>query len=64
MVIGEVFPNPTVKQVVFQITFPHLFYMEQKIGELQVKIMRMFPKSSLLYRRQFRARAERTCAPW
>jgi len=52
MVIKEVFPNPTVKQVVFQIKFPNLFYMERKIGDLQLKIMKEFPKSSLLFRRQ------------
>lgn len=51
MAIKEVFPNPTVKQVIFQIRFPNLFYMESKIGELQLKIMEMFPKSSLLFRR-------------
>lgn len=52
MVIDEVFPNPTVKQVIFQIRFPNLFYMEQKIGDLQLKIMKEFPNSSLLFRRQ------------
>jgi len=52
MVINEVFPNPTVKQVIFQIKFPNIFYMEKKIGDLQVKIMEEFPKSSLLFRRQ------------
>jgi len=53
MVIHEVFPNPTVKQVIFQIRFPNLFYIENKIGDFQLKIMREFPKSSLLFRRQF-----------
>lgn len=52
MVIDEIFPNPTVKQVIFQIIFPNLFYMENKIGDLQVKIMKEFPNSSLLFRRQ------------
>ena len=52
MAIKEVFKNPTVKQVIFQIRFPNLFYMESKIGDLQLKIMEMFPKSSLLYRRK------------
>jgi len=52
MVITEVFPNPTVKQVIFQITFPNLFYMENKIGDLQLRIMNEFPSSSLLFRRQ------------
>jgi uncharacterized protein (TIGR04255 family) len=52
MVIDEVFPNPTVKQVMFQIRFPNLFYMESKIGDFQLKIMKEFPKSALLFRRQ------------
>jgi len=48
----EVYPNPTVKQVVFQIRFPNLFYLESKIGDIQMKIMKEFPESALLYRRQ------------
>jgi len=52
MVITEVFPNPTVKQVVFEIKFPNSFYIEDKIGALQYKIMKEFPESNLLYRRQ------------
>lgn len=52
MVIEEVFPNPTVKQVVLQIRYPNLFYLEDKIGDFQIKIMKEFPKSALLYRRQ------------
>ena len=52
MTINEVFPNPTAKQVVFQIRFPNLFYMENKIGDLQLKIMKEFPQSALLFRRQ------------
>lgn len=49
--MGEIFPNPTVKQVVFQIRFPNLFYLESKIGELQIKVMREFPESRLAHRR-------------
>lgn len=52
MPINEVFPNPTVKQVIFQIRFPNLFYIENKIGDLQIQIMPEFPESSLLHRRQ------------
>jgi len=52
MTIKEVFPNPTVKQVIFQIRFPNLFSMENKIGDFQLKIMKQFPESALLYRRQ------------
>ena len=52
MSINKIFPNPTVKQVIFQIKFPNLFSMENKIGDLQLKIMEKFPQSSLLFRRQ------------
>jgi len=51
MAIKEVFPNPTVKQVIFQIRFPNLFMMERLIGDYQVKIMAEFPRSALLLRR-------------
>jgi uncharacterized protein (TIGR04255 family) len=53
MAIEEVFPNPTVRQVVFQIVFPNLFYIEKIIGDFQLKIIDQFPDSTLLYRRQF-----------
>lgn len=53
MPINEVFPNPTVKQVIFQIRFPNLFYLESKIGELQVQIMDIFPESSLAFQQPF-----------
>jgi len=53
MSITEVFPNQTVKQVIFQIKFPALFFLEEKIGEYQVKVMKLFPNSSLLFRRHF-----------
>lgn len=52
MAITEVFPNPTVKQVIFQIRFPNLFYIENRIGDIQSKIIKEFPQSSLLVRRQ------------
>ena len=52
MVIQEIFPNPTVKQVIFQIKFPNLFYIENRIGDFQMKIMSEFPRSSLLFRKQ------------
>jgi uncharacterized protein (TIGR04255 family) len=51
MVNDEIFPNPTVKQVIFQIKFPNLFYIENQIGEFQLKIMEQFPDSSLLLKR-------------
>ena len=53
MTIDEVFSNPTVKQVLFQIRFPNLFYIESKIGEYQLKIMKRFPESSMAFRRNF-----------
>jgi len=50
--INEVFPNPVLKQVFFEIKFPNLFYIESKIGEFQLNIIQKFPQSSLLFRRQ------------
>jgi uncharacterized protein (TIGR04255 family) len=51
MTINEVFPNPTVEKVIFQIRFANLFFIENKIGDLQVNIMHEFPDSDLLFRR-------------
>ncbi len=50
MKIDEIFPSPTVKQVIFQLTFPNLFFLEDRIGGFQLKIMKEFPHSSLLRR--------------
>ncbi len=47
-----IFPNPLVKTVIFQIKFPNLFYMADHIGAFQVKVMKEFPESKLLYRQQ------------
>lgn len=47
---NEVFPNPTVKQVIFQVRFPSLFSIEQKVGEFQLGILASFPKSALAFR--------------
>jgi uncharacterized protein (TIGR04255 family) len=52
MSIDEVFPNPTVEKVIFQIRFSNLFYIENKIGDLQIKLMSEFPDSSIVMRRQ------------
>lgn len=52
MAIDEVFPNPTVKLVAFEIRYPNLFFLESKIGDLQLKIMEQFPESALGFRRQ------------
>lgn len=50
MTIEEVFPNPTVKSVIFQIRFPALFAMESLIGDFQTKIMEQFPESRQIIR--------------
>jgi uncharacterized protein (TIGR04255 family) len=52
MPLSEIFPNPTVKQVAFEIKFPNLFFIESKIGDLQMKIIDKFPESALLFQRQ------------
>jgi uncharacterized protein (TIGR04255 family) len=52
MAIHEVFPNPTVKQVIFQVRFPNLFSMESLVGEYQRRIMARFPQAKLVFRRQ------------
>lgn len=52
MAIKEVFPNPTVKQVAFEIRFPNLFYLENKVGDYQIRIMEQFPESALIFQRQ------------
>jgi len=51
MAIKEVFPNPTVKKVIFQIRFPNLFSMENMIGDYQLRIMEKFPNSKLIFSR-------------
>ena len=50
MVINEIFLNPTVKKVFFQITFPNLFSIESKIGDYQSEIINYFPQSSFSYK--------------
>ena len=51
MSLNEVFPNPLVKTVAFQIVFPSLFFLERRIGDFQVTIMKQFPTSHLLIQR-------------
>lgn len=53
MARSEVFTNPTVRKVTFQLKFPNLFAMESMIGAYQGKIMAKFPASKLLVRRPF-----------
>src|SRR5271170_459469 len=48
---NEVFPKPLVKQVAFEVRFPNLFFIETRIGEFQVQVMKDFPQSELLLRR-------------
>jgi len=48
---AEVFPTPLVKQVFFEIRYPNLFFIEGRIGEFQVKVMKDFPQSDLVLRR-------------
>ncbi len=48
---NEVFANPLVKRVIFAMRFPNLFFLGDRIGDFQVKVMREFPKSELLLRR-------------
>jgi uncharacterized protein (TIGR04255 family) len=48
----EVFTYPTVKQVVFEVRYPNLFSVENKIGDFQEKIISEFPESLALHRRQ------------
>lgn len=52
MVPPKIYSRPTVKQVIFQIRYPNLFYLESKIGDIQQKIMRYFPKSELIQRQK------------
>ena len=54
MSIKEIFPNPTVKQVIFQIRFNPIFYLELKMGDFQMAIIKKFPESSLIVRSPIR----------
>ncbi|MCX6670057.1 MAG: TIGR04255 family protein [Methanothrix sp.] len=50
MVLDKIYDRPTVRQVIFQITYPSLFYLENRVGDIQEKIMKEFPISKLLLR--------------
>lgn len=52
MAITEIFARPPVKQVFFEIKYPHLFIIEKNIGEFQQKIISTFPDSALVFRSQ------------
>jgi uncharacterized protein (TIGR04255 family) len=47
----EIFPSPVVKQVALEVRFPNLFFIESKIGDFQVRVMKDFPLSELILRR-------------
>lgn len=52
MAINEIFLNPTVIQVSFEIRYPNLFFIEDKVGDLQIRVMEQFPESALVLRKQ------------
>lgn len=47
-----IYADPSVKEVIFQVRFPQLFFIEGKIGDFQLAIMEKFPKSELLIQQQ------------
>jgi len=49
----EIFTNPPLHEVAFEVRFPHLFYINQRIGEFQLDIMDDFPKSSQTFEHAF-----------
>jgi uncharacterized protein (TIGR04255 family) len=51
----EIFSNPTVKEVAFEIRFPILFSVENKIGNFQELVMSEFPEAQLHYEKIFAA---------
>jgi uncharacterized protein (TIGR04255 family) len=50
---AEIFPNPLVKHVFFEVRFANLFFIESRIGEFQVQVMKDFPQSELVVRKNF-----------
>ena len=51
--MSVIYPNPTVKQVIFQIKFPNLLYIEKSIGDIQIKIMNDYPESAEIIQKKF-----------
>ena len=49
----ELFPYPTVKEVDFEIRYPILFSIENKIGDLQQLILNEFPEAQQAFERVF-----------
>ncbi|MHA1714015.1 MAG: TIGR04255 family protein [Promethearchaeota archaeon] len=50
---SKLYTRPTVKRVIFQVKFSNLFWIKDKIGDFQAKIMNKFPESSIVKRSQF-----------
>ncbi|MEI8390041.1 MAG: TIGR04255 family protein [bacterium] len=50
--MSEIFSTPTVKEVIFQIQFSNLLFLDKKIGDYQLKIMEEFPESSEIIQKQ------------
>lgn len=49
----EVFVNSPLFEVAFEVRFPNLFYISQRIGEFQLDIVDDFPKSSQVFTQSF-----------
>lgn len=50
----ELYKNPTVKEVDFEIRFSNLFYIEKFIPDFQLAILERFPESSLLMQQEIK----------
>lgn len=46
-----IYPKPTVKEVHFEVRFPHIFSIENRIGDIQLAIFDQFPESKLIFTR-------------
>ena len=46
--MNEIYKRPILKTVIFQITFPNLFFMESKIPDIQLELINEYPESSLI----------------
>jgi uncharacterized protein (TIGR04255 family) len=59
----EVFKKPSVVEVVFEIRFPQLFNIEQKISDFQLEIMDDFPLSDQIYEQSVQIPSEKPLSP-
>jgi uncharacterized protein (TIGR04255 family) len=57
---GEVFKDPGVKQAIFQIKYPNIFSIENKMGDFQLNIKKKFPKSKITTSQEFMLTDSRT----